>query len=95
MKALAPWAATIVAEIRNSLEYFHSSSPGVEISELTLTGRAVTLAGLRERIATELPVPVVLFDPFLGLDAARKLTKDPVPDSRLAVAGGLAMAGAA
>jgi len=95
MAALAPWAATIVGEIRNSLEYFHASSPGVEISDLSLTGRTVALAGVRERIATEVPVPVRTLDPFLGLPHARRLTKEPVPDTRLAVAGGLAMGGAA
>jgi Tfp pilus assembly PilM family ATPase len=46
-----------------------------------------------ERIATQLPLPVRVMDPFLGLSPSRKVAKQLVSDSCLVVAAGLAMGG--
>jgi type IV pilus assembly protein PilM len=92
VEALGPWATTIISEIRNSLDYFQASSPGSPIQSLTLTGRTAELSGLVERIATQIPVAVRTMDPLVGLTASRKVAKAGVPDTRLAVATGLALA---
>ncbi len=91
---LSPWATTIIAEIRNSLDYYQGSASGSAIESLTLVGRTAELTGLEERIATQLPVPVHAMDPLAGLEASRRVAKAQVPDTRLAVATGLALAGA-
>ena len=49
------------------------------------------LAGMVERIATQIPLPVKGLDPLLGLPASRRITKRYSRDSRLVVAAGLAM----
>ena len=89
--ALSPWATTIISEIRNSLDYFQASSPGTPIESLTLTGRTAELSGLVDRIATQIPVAVHTMDPLVGLTASGRVAKAGVPDTRLAVATGLAL----
>ena len=89
---LSPWATTIISEIRNSLDYFQASSPGTPIQSLTLTGRTAELNGLVDRIATQIPVAVRTMDPLVGLAASPRVAKAGVPDTRLAVATGLALA---
>jgi type IV pilus assembly protein PilM len=89
--ALRPWATTIVDEIRNSLDYFQASDPAAPIQTLTLTGRTALLDGLVERVSTEVPLPVSVIDPLLGLSATRSISKHHAPDSSLVVAAGLAM----
>lgn len=89
--ALSPWATTIISEIRNSLDYFQASSPGTPIESLTLTGRTAELSGLVDRIATQIPVAVRTMDPLVGLTASGRVSKAGVPDTRLAVATGLAL----
>lgn len=90
--ALSPWATTIISEIRNSLDYFQASSPSTPIQSLTLIGRTAELSGLVDRIATQIPVAVRTMDPLVGLTASSRVTKAGVPDTRLAVATGLALA---
>lgn len=88
---LNTWATGVVAEIRNSLDY-HRASPDAEpVTTITVTGRAIALRGLRDRIATELGLPVVAGDPRAGLDVRRRARKVP-DDAPLALAVGLAMA---
>lgn len=91
---LNPWATTIVNEIRNSLDYYQASHPVRPVSALDLAGRTVLLDGLRERIATQLPVPVQPIDPLAGLTPSSRVRKAGVPDSRLAVAIGMALGAA-
>jgi type IV pilus assembly protein PilM len=92
--ALNPWATTVVSEVRNSLDYFQASDPGASISTLTVAGRTALLQGLVERIATQIPLPVHAMEPLAGLDAPKRLASGTEPDSRLAVAIGLAMGAA-
>jgi type IV pilus assembly protein PilM len=89
--ALRPWATTIVDEIRNSLDYFQASDPEAPIRTLTLSGRTALLDGLVERVSTQVPLPVSVIDPLLGLSATRSISKRHAPDSSLVVAAGLAM----
>lgn len=91
IEALNPWATTVVGEVRNSLDYFQASSSGPPVQSLTLVGRTAELEGLVERLSTQIPVPVRRMDPLAGLAASRSVAKAGVPDTRLAVAVGLAM----
>jgi type IV pilus assembly protein PilM len=94
VEALNPWATTVIGEIRNSLDYFQASDPSAPIQSLTITGRTVELDGLLERIATQIPLSVRVMEPLTGLPASRSVNKGLAPDTRLAVAVGLAMGGA-
>ncbi len=93
IEVLNPWATTIIGEVRNSLDYFQASEPGTPVKSLTLTGRTASTAGLVDRIATQIPIPVRTMPPLLGLEAARSVVHGAPPDTRLMVAAGLAMAG--
>ncbi|MBK9740424.1 MAG: type IV pilus assembly protein PilM [Actinobacteria bacterium] len=88
---LNPWATTLIAEIRNSLDYFQATDPTTPIQSLTITGRTSELDGMVDRLSTQLPIPVHRLDPLLGLGASRRVTKQLERDTRLAVATGLAM----
>lgn len=88
---LNPWATTVVAEIRNSLDYFRSSQPASPVARLMLVGRSMDLTGLPERIATEIAVPVEQPDAFTGLPASARAERARPEDSRLLAAIGLAM----
>ena len=89
---LNPWATTVVNEIRNSLDYYQASTTEGRVAALDLVGRTVLLDGLVDRIATQIPLPVTVMPPLLGLPAAHRVTKQEAPDARLAVAIGMAMA---
>jgi type IV pilus assembly protein PilM len=91
VEVLNPWAATVVSEIRNSLDYFQASNPMAPVRSLTLAGRTAELEGLVDRIATQIPLPVRTMDPLVGLAASKAVAKSGLPDARLAVAAGLAM----
>ena len=95
IEALGPWAAAVVGEIRNSLEYFQASAGETPIRDMTIVGRTVLLDGLQERIATEIGLPIQTMDPSIGLSKTKKIAKKSAPDSRLTVAVGLAMREAA
>ena len=89
---LNPWATTVVSEIRNSLDYYQASVTEGRVASLDIVGRTVLLDGLLDRIATQIPLPVAVLPPLLGLPASRRVHKAEAPDSRLAVAIGMAMA---
>ena len=91
VETLNPWATTIVAEIRNSLDYFQASDPAAPIQSLTITGRTPLLNGMIERISTQIPLPVRMLDPFVGLDTPRSVRKRFAGETSLVVATGLAM----
>jgi type IV pilus assembly protein PilM len=93
VEALNPWATTIIGEIRNSLDYFQASDPSAPIQTLTIAGRTVELDGLLERIATQIPLSVRVMDPLAGLKASKSVSRHLEPDTRFAVAVGLAMGG--
>ncbi len=91
VESLGAWATRVIAEVRNSLDYFQASDPSAPIQSLTITGRGSLLDGMVDRIATQIPLPVRGLDPLLGLTASRKVAKHFSQDSRLVVAAGLAM----
>jgi type IV pilus assembly protein PilM len=93
IEALNPWATTVIGEIRNSLDYFQASDPTAPIRTLTIAGRTVELNGLRERIATQIPLTVKVMDPLAGLSSSKSVLKHRSSDTRMAVAIGLAMGG--
>jgi type IV pilus assembly protein PilM len=92
LDAMNPWATLVIGEIRNSLDYFQASAPETPIQSLTLVGRTAELDGLLDRISAQIPVPVRAMDPHAGLVTSRRVAKARVPDTRLAVATGLALA---
>jgi len=88
---LNPWATTLIKELRDSIDYYMSSAPEAKIFDVTLCGRSTHLAGLKERIATELAFPVALLDPLAGLQSSKKVSAQAPEDTTYAVAIGLAM----
>jgi type IV pilus assembly protein PilM len=92
VSVLNPWATTLIGEVRNSLDYFQATDSDTAVSSLVVTGRTAELDGIVERLATQLPMPVSVMDPLTGLAATRRIARNPAPDTRLAVATGLAMA---
>lgn len=91
ISALNPWATTIVAEIRNSIDYFHGLEPDAQIADITLCGRSARLPGLVERVATQLPFAVRRAEPFCGMNASAKLRARVPVDADFGVALGLAL----
>jgi type IV pilus assembly protein PilM len=91
VESLGAWATRVIAEIRNSLDYYQASDPTQPIQTLTLAGRTSLLGGMVERISAQIPLPVRSVDPLMGLTATRKVTRRFAEDSRLVVAAGLAM----
>lgn len=90
-RAMDSWAAVLVREIRESLEYYQGSSADSSIADVTLAGRTSVLPGLAERLATTIPYRVVRFDPLAGFSASGRSAKNPPVDSRFATAIGLAL----
>ncbi|MDO9486406.1 MAG: type IV pilus assembly protein PilM [Actinomycetota bacterium] len=89
--AVNSWASSIVTEVRNSLDYYHSGEHAASVVELTCVGQGASMPGLIERIATQLPYPVTQAPPWMGLSGGERLKHQPV-NSQLALAIGLATA---
>jgi len=89
---LNPWATTIVNEVRNSLDYYQASRPGEPVASLALVGRTSLLDGMRDRIATQIPLPVAPLEPLAGLQASSRVRRQGIDDTRMTVALGMAMA---
>ena len=90
-QALDSWAAVLVREIRESLEYYQGSSTDAVIADVTIAGRTSTIPGLAERFATTLPYRILRFDPLAGFLPSGRVAKDPPVDARFATAIGLAL----
>jgi type IV pilus assembly protein PilM len=72
-------AATLVDEIRGSLDYYMSSTPHGPVQRVVLTGGGSRLRGLVDRMAASTRVPVVVGDPLGSLHLGRTgLTDDQV-----------------
>lgn len=91
VEVLSAWATRVVAEVRNSLDYFHASDPEASVASVTVTGRTALLDGLLERLATQLQVPVRVMPPLAGLPARRGAAKKVGDDPGFVVATGLAL----
>jgi len=64
-------AATLVDEIRGSLDYYSSSTPHGPVQRVVLTGGGSRLRGLVDRMAASTRVPVVVGDPLGSLHLGR------------------------
>lgn len=88
-----------IGEIRNSLDYFMSTSPDVtSLSRVVLTGGGSKLPGLEARLGSELRMPVHAGDPWQSMGAQKKRAARPDSEggsvAELAVALGLALGAA-
>lgn len=90
---LNPWAASVVAEIRNTIDYFNAAHPESSVRDVLLTGRSVDLTGFVQRVATQVSLPVRRIEPFGGLAMAGRVAATAPSDSRCVVAAGLALSG--
>lgn len=57
-EALAPGVATLVDELRRSLEYYGTLEEAVRVDEVVVAGPGITIPGLVGRLERELPVPL-------------------------------------
>ncbi|MGH9266804.1 MAG: pilus assembly protein PilM, partial [Acidimicrobiales bacterium] len=85
----------LVQEIQGSLDYFLAQTDDVELRRVLLTGAGAKMAGLRNRLATELRVPVEMASPLEYLRIGRTGLSDEQLTNAAAVMAapvGLAMA---
>lgn len=91
LTVIGPWATSLVGSIRDSLDYFQAGAGRGEVRDIRITGRLAGLAGLRERMTTELRLPVHILDTGSRLSWSRRAAKtDP---ATLSLAVGLALRG--
>jgi len=57
-EALAPGVATLVDELRRSLEYYGTLEDAVRVDEVVVAGPGIAIPGLVGRLERELPVPL-------------------------------------
>lgn len=70
-RAVESTAASLVDEIRGSLDYFASSSPAGRVDRLVLSGGGSRLAGLMERLEASTRVPVTRGNPLQSLNVGQ------------------------
>jgi type IV pilus assembly protein PilM len=85
--------SAFITEIRTSIDYFLSSTPQISsVSRVVLTGGGTNIKGLKERIASELRVPVEYGTPTQSVEAGKSVViPEGLSESQLSVAYGLAM----
>ena len=66
-QAVATTAQDFVDDIRTSLDYYASSSPGAPVERLVISGGGSRLVGLGERLSAAVRVPVLQGDPLSSL----------------------------
>jgi type IV pilus assembly protein PilM len=71
---LGRWAATVIKEITDSIDYFSTLAPGnagnnPPIQRIVIVGRGGRVDGLAERIATQTRLPVDFLEPLDEFDA--------------------------
>lgn len=82
--------SAFITEIRTSIDWFLSSTPQIDsVSRVVLTGGGTNIKGLKERISSELRVPVEYGDATDG--AGTPALPDDLTASQMSVAFGLAM----
>lgn len=57
-EALAPGVATLVDELRRSLEYYSTLEDAVRVDDVVVAGPGIAIPGLVTRLERELPVPL-------------------------------------
>ena len=84
----------VVEAIRNTFVYYAASNPGQGVNQVVMTGGGVNLPGFGQYLANSARLPLVVGQPFDGLEASPRAGIDP---SRLArqheftIATGLAL----
>jgi type IV pilus assembly protein PilM len=93
LKVITPWAGAVIAEIRNSLDYFLSAYENVHLARVHLTGGGANMNGLVQRLSSELRLPVVPVDPFAFVTPKNGKQADAIRSAghNMSVATGLAM----
>lgn len=67
-RAVGPVVEELVAEIRNSIQYFASMPDREPLTRVVVTGGGMRLEGLIEALKGEMVLPVIEADPFARLD---------------------------
>jgi type IV pilus assembly protein PilM len=70
-RTVATTAADFVDEIRNSLDYYASSNPGIPVERIVVSGGGSRLEGLVERLGSGTRLPVINGDPFWPLQMGK------------------------
>ena len=70
-RTVATTAQDFVDEIRGSLDYYASSTPGNPVERIVISGGGSRLEGLIERLATSTRLPVIAGDPLYPLRMGR------------------------
>jgi type IV pilus assembly protein PilM len=90
-KVLHEASASLVREVRKTIEFFQTSSPVERLSRVILSGGAWEAAGLVDLLTSEFSAPVDVFDPFRRIARPAKALGGDAVGPSYAVAVGLAM----
>lgn len=85
-RAVHATASSLVDEIRGSMDYYASTTPGAPVQRMVLSGGGSQLRGLAEQLSQTLRIPVELGDPMKDLSVGRT----GLDDDQLQVIGPLA-----
>ncbi|WP_349866576.1 type IV pilus assembly protein PilM [Leifsonia sp. WHRI 6310E] len=87
----------LLSSLRNTINYFANTRPGVVVSSIVLNGGGAQLPGLPEALGELTRLPVVEADPYAGIALSRTLDAETLRTARpsAAVAVGLAIGAAA
>ncbi len=66
-RAVDATAQSLVDEIRGSLDYYASTTPGAPAERVVLSGGGSLLRGLAERLGQALRIPVTAGDPMTNM----------------------------
>jgi type IV pilus assembly protein PilM len=83
----------LLTSLRNTVSYFASTRPDIDISSIVLAGGGAQLPGFAEALQTQTRLPVAVGDPFADAATARALRREDVTSrgTSAAVAWGLAV----
>lgn len=93
-RALEASAGQWIDEVRQSIDFHLSQSPGERVRRIVLSGGGSQLGGLAQRLATASRLPVVVASPLSGMSVGRTgLEPDQIASiqDRMAVPVGLAL----
>ncbi|BDI31249.1 hypothetical protein CCAX7_33000 [Capsulimonas corticalis] len=71
-EAIAPVLGELATELRRSLDYFRSRAQGRSVDRVLLVGGSANLHNIGVFLQNELQVPVIVADPFAGMQVASK-----------------------
>jgi len=70
--AIAPVLGELSTELRRSLDYFRSRAQGRSVDRVLLAGGSANLVNLDQFLQNELQIPVLIADPFSGMQVVSK-----------------------